>query len=147
MSGDDIKTNGFAKTKVAGYLKEVDKIDEWAASEYGKISAKVKDRLNDVREAAEVIGIKKTVMNATIKRHRLQRKADDVRDHFAETIGQGNPDLVDQLDNVMLAAGMDLFDAADERETKPQKKSAKSQVEQIAEAAGVKPKPAGETEH
>lgn len=109
---DGLKTNGFASEKVQGFLKEVDKIDDWAASEIGKINNKKKEKLGDVRSAADQIGIKKSVFNATMKEHRLIRKADAVRDSFAAN-HEDDHDLVDQLDNVRLAAGLPLFEAAD----------------------------------
>lgn len=118
-----LKTNGFQKEKVQGFLRSVDKIDAWAASEHGKISKKAQDQINDVRDAGERIGIKKRVLNSVIKRHRLQTKADAVPDEFADSVGagEGNTELIDQMQAVMLAAGLPLFDGKAEEEKAPKK--------------------------
>lgn len=144
MAKDGVKTNGFNKEKVRGFLKEVDKIDDWAASEHGKISNKTKERLGNVREHAESIGIQPRVMNAVIKEHRLRRKADGIRDDFADNIGQDDSAIVDQLDNVRLAAQLPLFgDPEDKPAKKPEKKAepkkTESTVVELAKAAGASP--------
>lgn len=114
MAKDEgIKTNGFSKKKIKGFLAEVDKIDEWSKEQHDKISAQTADKMAGVRDSAENIGIKNSVLNTAIAEHRLRRKADAKRDEFAAKMGTDNSDLVDQLDAVRLAAGMPLFDAAE----------------------------------
>lgn len=114
-SADGIKTNGFNKQKTKAFLAEWEKIEEWAASEIGKIAQKTRDKKEEVLDAAESIGINKSVFRKVAKEAKLLRQADEIRGTIDD------PDKVDQFDNVKLAAGMTLFDAAGV-ETPPAKK-------------------------
>jgi hypothetical protein len=121
MAADEvIKTNGFSKKKIRQFLKDVDKADDWSASEHGKISQQMGDKINNVREAGEVIGIKKRVMNRLISIHRTNKKWREGRDDFVQGLGDNDAALGDQLDAVLLAAGLLVEDdegEGDEDET------------------------------
>lgn len=127
---DGVKTNGFDKAKVQTFIAEWEKTEADASEKIGRIMAKVKSDKDNILEAAENIGIARKVMRSVINEKKLRNKADAARDAFVEMLGDTDTkeDMVDQRDNVALAAGLPLFDGeaeVDEPKPKKPKKGAK----------------------
>lgn len=116
MSEDGIKTNGFNKTKVAGFVKSWTAAEERCAETIAKAMAKCKGEKDDILAAADQIGIKGKVFKNVIAEIKLRAKADAKRDELAESLGEREDagDVLDQRDAVAMAAGLPLFDAAEE---------------------------------
>ncbi len=123
-------TNGFNKQKVKGFIDEWQKIEDEASAKIGAIMSKVKSAKDNILEHAEGIGIKRKVMRNIITEVKLREKADAMRDEFAEN---NDEDMIDQRDNVALAAGLTLFDAAGIEAPESKKKAAKPDPKAIAD--------------
>lgn len=120
MAKDEgIKTNGFNKQKTTAFLKDLDRIEKEEGEAHAKISEKYAGQRETVKEAAEAIGINRRVLGKVSQERKLLRKIDSLRGNL------GDEDLIDQFDNVKLAGGMTLFDAAGV-DAPPQKKPAPS---------------------
>lgn len=101
---DGIKTSGFSKAKLRGYLKAWDE----AAAEYlsanGAAMKKKKDAMEDILGAVDQIGVKKSVWRKAMETLKFRKKAKGIRGTIDDA------DTVDQFDVVCLALGIPLFD-------------------------------------
>ena len=134
MSEDEGLTNSFSKTKVQKFKKEWERVEADAASEIGSIMKGVKDAKDGILESAEAIGIKKSVFKKVMKKAKLLRQAEEVRSSIDDE------EVVDQFDNVQLAAGLPLFDMAP---SEPRKRKGPD-LDKIADAMDAED---GTTEH
>jgi len=106
MSEDGaLKTNGFEKEQVQKLKQQWETAESEAASEIGIIMQRTKEAKDGILERADSLGIKKAVFRKVMKRAKLLRQSEEIRDNIDDE------DTLSQFDNVQLAAGLPLFDA------------------------------------
>lgn len=112
MSEEGIKTNGFAKTKVQGFLKDWEKAQEKRDEIVREANEALSAAKDDILERAENLGIQRRVMRNVIAEVQDRARADARREKFAELIADREDKglILDQRDAVALAADLPLFD-------------------------------------
>lgn len=102
-----LKTNGFNSQKVTSLKRQWLDAEEAAASAIAKANAKKKGVIDSVLEAADQMGVKKSNFRKMMLEGKHLRNAEAVR---ADLEAKGDQDVLDQFDNLKVAAGMPLFD-------------------------------------
>ena len=111
MSEDgNLKTNGFNKEQVQKLKQQWETAESEAASEIGIIMQRTKEAKAGILERADSLGIKKAVFRKVMRKSKLLRQAEEVRESIDD------PDVVDHFDAVQIAVGLPLFDTADSAE-------------------------------
>lgn len=129
---DELKTNGFNKQKVQSFMRQWQAAEDKAASLIGEAMQACKETKDEILDAAEAAGIKKSTMRKVAKRRKLLNQAEDIRENIE------SEEMRDQFDNVMLAAGLPLFEIA-EKEARAEPKKPKATKADAADDGAGKP--------